>query len=196
MISAMSSIVVLGILLAICIAFRGQAIKSGAIRQTREGRLLRVKNASFVVIALLLLCLPLGIYQFVAFLNGWNRLGSDEICKVVVLQHVYAGAAEMPSEVLWLWLVKQGLGWFAAIMLFRLFWLYRGGVLFSKKNITCIRFQGYCLIIGNFIDLELQHFVRASEVSMNPIMMGFLIIFVAWIMDEGRKIQEEQELTV
>jgi hypothetical protein len=25
---------------------------------------------------------------------------------------------------------------------------------------------------------------------------GFLILFVAWIMDEGRKIQEEQELTV
>jgi hypothetical protein len=25
---------------------------------------------------------------------------------------------------------------------------------------------------------------------------GFVIIFAAWIMDEGRKIQEEQELTV
>jgi uncharacterized membrane protein YdcZ (DUF606 family) len=25
---------------------------------------------------------------------------------------------------------------------------------------------------------------------------GLLILFIAWIMDEGRKIQEEQELTV
>jgi hypothetical protein len=40
------------------------------------------------------------------------------------------------------------------------------------------------LFIGGFLELFL---------SLLP---GFVIIFIAWIMDEGRKIQEEQELTV
>ena len=29
-----------------------------------------------------------------------------------------------------------------------------------------------------------------------PILFALLVIFMAWVMDEGRKIQEEQELTV
>jgi hypothetical protein len=81
-------------------------------------------------------------------------------------------------------------------VLLRLFWLYSKGVIFSEKNITCIRLQGYCLIISNFIDLEMQNFIRDSSVSLTPLIYGLLIIFIAWIMDEGRKIQEEQELTV
>jgi len=31
---------------------------------------------------------------------------------------------------------------------------------------------------------------------VHNLVTGFVILFIAWIMDEGRKIQEEQELTV
>jgi hypothetical protein len=34
------------------------------------------------------------------------------------------------------------------------------------------------------------------DLSVGPVLAGLMIIFIAWIMDEGRKIQEEQELTV
>jgi hypothetical protein len=34
------------------------------------------------------------------------------------------------------------------------------------------------------------------DLSLTPVFAGLMIIFIAWIMDEGRKIQEEQELTV
>jgi hypothetical protein len=34
------------------------------------------------------------------------------------------------------------------------------------------------------------------DLSLTQAFIGLMIIFVAWIMDEGRKIQEEQELTV
>jgi hypothetical protein len=190
-----TTLLLIGLLLVVCLVFRGAALKSGAIRQTAQGRLLRVKNASLLLVGLMVICLPMSAYEFVGFLKGWNRLGSDEILKVVLLQHVYT-AAEMPAEVFWLWVVKQALAWAAGLMLLRLFWLYRQGILFTEKNITCIRFQGYWLIIDNFIDLELQHSIRASSVSLNPLMLGLLVIFVAWIMDECRKIQEEQELTV
>ena len=92
--------------------------------------------------------------------------------------------------------VKQGLAYFAAGMLLRLFWLYGKGVIFSAKNVNCLRFLGYYLIIDWFIDYQMQGLQREMDLSTNPIFIGLFIIFFAWIMDEGRKIQEEQELTV
>ncbi|MEI9863261.1 MAG: DUF2975 domain-containing protein [Limisphaerales bacterium] len=37
---------------------------------------------------------------------------------------------------------------------------------------------------------------RGVEITFGQLVLGLLIILIAWIMDEGRKIQEEQELTV
>jgi hypothetical protein len=165
-------------------------------RFARQDRSARVRKAGLVGFILLSICLPLGIYEFFGFLFGWHRFLSPDIYRVVVLQKVFASAKEMPLGVFWLWVVQQGLAFFAGFILLRLFWLYSKGVIFSEKNITCIRVQGYCLIISNFIDLEMQQFIRDSSVSLSPIILGLLIIFIAWIMDEGRKIQEEQELTV
>ena len=193
---AKAEIVLVAVLLVICIAFRRLALKSGAIRQTRQARLIRVKNAGLIFMVLMAVSLPLGLYCYLGFLFGWDRPGSGEVCRMVVLQQVYSSPAEMPEGVIWPVSLKKALEFFAVVMLLRLFWLYSRGILFSDKNITCFRVQGYVLIINCFIDLELQRWVHASEVSLTPVLMGFLIIFVAWIMDEGRKIQEEQELTV
>jgi hypothetical protein len=35
-----------------------------------------------------------------------------------------------------------------------------------------------------------------KKISVNLLVLGLLILLISWIMDEGRKIQEEQELTV
>lgn len=110
--------------------------------------------------------------------------------------HVYSSLKEMPSEVSALWLVKLGLGAASTVVLFALFQLYARGILFSAKNVLFIRFLGYWMIINWFIDLEMQDRLHDASLSMTPVFVGFLIIFLAWIMDEGRKIQEEQELTV
>jgi len=162
----------------------------------KSGRLAGVRKAGRVGFVLLSVCLPLGIYEFFGFLFDWHRFLRPDGYHVVVLQKVFESAKEMPSEVFWLWVVQQGFAFLAGFVLLRLFWLYSSGIIFSKKNITCIRVQGYCLIISTFIDLEMQQFIHASSVSLTPIIYGLLIIFIAWIMDEGRKIQEEQELTV
>lgn len=185
-----STIIVLAFLFAL-IHFAGRLRP-----KQNSGRLVRVRNAGFVGFALLSVCLPLSIYEFFGFLFGWHRFLSDDIYRVVVLQKVFESAKEMPPGVFWLWMVQQGLSFFAGFMLLRLFWLYGQGVIFSEKNITCIRVQGYWLIISNLIDLEMQSLIRPSSVSLNSIVCGLLIIFIAWIMDEGRKIQEEQALTV
>jgi protein-S-isoprenylcysteine O-methyltransferase Ste14 len=52
---------------------------------------------------------------------------------------------------------------------------------------------GIIIILGFY---SMQATFHDMALSTTPVFIGLLIIFVAWIMDEGRKIQEEQELTV
>ena len=84
----------------------------------------------------------------------------------------------------------------------KLFQQYARGNLFTKKIVHYIHQIGsfYVFAIGEkwFVERlwEKQHFQFSFYDSAIPMYAGFLIIFIAWIMDEGRKIQEEQELTV
>jgi hypothetical protein len=106
--------------------------------------------------------------------------------------------------------------WFA----YRLFSCYADGGLFSAKGIQWMRLIGFAsLLMGAWnichtLSLRLHDgyfgHVRAMPLMTGVILcfdlilfelvfnlaFGFVIILIAWIMDEGRKIQEEQELTV
>ena|ERR1035437_4052780 len=96
-----------------------------------------------------------------------------------------------------------------------LFQCYERGLIFAVETIRCIKCLGVlCLVnwlLGSAIHLLLQDWpspyqpVRRMEffsfdfglgVDFGPLLAGTIIVLVAWIMDEGRKIQEEQELTV
>jgi hypothetical protein len=170
--------------------------KNGAAK-VREARLSRVRNASFVFSICLWLFFFLGAYWFLGFLCGWPvPFSQDHIRIVVSHSHIYSSPSEMPQTIFWLMVVKQGLAFFAGIMLLRLFWFYSKGILFTVKNVNCIRFLGYYCVADWFVDYAMQSSLRDMDLSTTPIFVGFFIIFFAWIMDEGRKIQEEQELTV
>jgi hypothetical protein len=47
-------------------------------------------------------------------------------------------------------------------------------------------------LIQTILELLSSH----GTLCLNEMFFGGLIVLIAWIMDEGRKIQEEQELTV
>jgi hypothetical protein len=98
---------------------------------------------------------------------------------------------------------------------YKLFNLYSQSILFNPQAIGYIRRIGciYFLIavvsflaqtvtaiqLGKIAFLPQPNHVELSDLLMKFAISSFpafLIIFVAWIMDEGRKIQEEQELTV
>ena len=98
---------------------------------------------------------------------------------------------------------------------YKLFNLYSRGDLFTPKAVCYIRRIGYAYflmaVVSFFaqtvtaIQLEKIAFIpKPNHVELSGLLIklvissfpAFLIIFVAWIMDEGRKIQEEQELTV
>jgi hypothetical protein len=177
--------------------FRLYARKAvGNSSQSRPIRLVRIRNASLLFRMFIGISLLVGVYWVLGFLFGWPFFSQDKVRIVISHSHIYTSRAEMPPAIFALWLVKTGLGLGSAAVLFALFQLYGQGILFAARNVRYIRFLGYWLIIDWIIDYQMQGTLHDMDLSTTPVFVGLIIIFIAWIMDEGRKIQEEQELTV
>jgi hypothetical protein len=159
--------------------------------KTQNARLNRIRNASFLFRILFYISLAAQIYLLLAYLFGWPPPFHDKLRIIISPSHVYTSPAEMPPEILALWLVRTGLAIWCLVVLSCLFRLYERGIFFAAKNVNYIRFFGYVLIIEWVVDYQLSGTVHDLTLSTMPIFAGLLIIFIAWIMDEGRKIQEE-----
>ena len=90
---------------------------------------------------------------------------------------------------------------------YKLFRNVERGIFFGCDNVRCIRNIGWWLVVVPYLSIsfEISKVIWGATdapVSIdlsnlpNDLLKGFFVIFIAWIMDEGRKIQEEQELTV
>jgi Protein of unknown function (DUF2975) len=89
---------------------------------------------------------------------------------------------------------------------YKLFSNVEHGIFFGRENVRYIRNIGWWLVIVPFLSIvfETSKVIWATDAPVNvdlsnlpnDLLKGFFVIFIAWIMDEGRKIQEEQELTV
>ena len=105
-----------------------------------------------------------------------------------------------------LWILGSGIYIFGVICFYRLLGLYEKNVIFSAANVAEMKKLGGCLVGYGLIGiaasvLQFKEGVRISWILINIVdspwlMVGGAIYMVAWIMDEGRKIREEQELTV
>src|ERR1022692_1997451 len=115
-------------------------------------RLNRIKKASLIFQALTWVSLVLGAYWFLAFLFGWPVPINDKLRIVISQHHIYESPGNMQPTILALWIVKTCLAFFCAGVMLRLFRLYGRGILFSARNVTCIRFLGWWLMIDWVID--------------------------------------------
>lgn len=102
---------------------------------------------------------------------------------------------------------------FILFMLIKLFRLYEKGEIFTVNNVKYIRSIAYALLAGQFID-PIYQFVMGIVLTMhNPphhrfasitldqtniaiVLTALLVILISWIMLEGYKLREEQQLTV
>lgn len=99
---------------------------------------------------------------------------------------------------------------YGIIILRRLFNLYEKEIIFSKDNVKCFRGMGWVLIglfIANKISDTLLSVVNTFENppgkriiafwlysgDFTPLVLGMVVLFISWAMDEGRRIKEEQE---
>jgi len=166
------------------------------VAEPHAARLRRIQNASGWVQILMVLFFVLTCYSLLAFFMGWPFFSEPKARIMVEQHHIYTSPADMPDNIFYLWLVQIAWGGFGYWVVFALFRLYRQGILFSARNVRHIRSLGYYLIVNWAIDYQMQGALRDMPLNTNSLFVGLLIIFVSWIMDEGRKIQEEQELTV
>jgi len=112
---------------------------------------------------------------------------------------VFTSPFDVPLPVLLIGAVQLCLGGCGLILLNRLFKLYEQGHFFQTGNIRCIKFLGL-ITLGIWLTTTTLEWMACQQGNLNidgtGLVIGILIVFIAWIMDEGRKIQEEQELTV
>ncbi|HSW69501.1 MAG TPA: DUF2975 domain-containing protein [Gammaproteobacteria bacterium] len=102
---------------------------------------------------------------------------------------------------------------FIMYSLIKLFGLYEKGEIFSIKNVKYIRNIGYALLMGQLIEPVYQFIMglvltlnnpphhRYAAITLDQTNIGILltalmVILISWIMAEGCKLREEQQLTI
>ena len=98
----------------------------------------------------------------------------------------------------------------ATFYVIKLFKLFEKGIIFARENVQYIKSISKMLILWAFAkpfaDYGAHEFAKFTKMSADldvsigidgtALVVGIFILIVSWIMDEGRKLQEEQELTI
>lgn len=110
-------------------------------------------------------------------------------------------------------LIPTGVVMYALYQLYKLFGLYCGGKVFAKENVACYRSLGWAIIyyaladfMGDILLGIVLTFHRGqgkrllvvglSSTEVFVLLAGICVLTIAWVMDEARKLKEEQELFV
>ena len=142
----------------------------------------------------------------------------DGLVQIAFSPHqAYISPFHIPLPVLFLGIIEFCLGGAGLFLLNLLFKYFERGIFFKTENIRCVKFLGP-IVVGLWFTqtiLELMaHQGLKGPGTVYPflslvfgsyqvhlthifgLLFGILLVFIAWIMDEGRKIQEEQALTI
>jgi len=110
-------------------------------------------------------------------------------------------------------MVPTGIMMGVCILLTRLFSLYAKGIIFESANVSLIKKIAYLLLVKAAIGPIYQGAITAAWTVNNPagqrmfqlttqtinftgIITVLTILVVAWVMGEGQKLQQQQQLTV
>ena len=159
-------------------------------------RLARIKRLSrFLKVVFLIYFVVFGLLLVAGNIKKPIRLGDQAFMSLSVI----------PAELKVYESLRCALFLLAAVALYRLLDLYEKGVIFSAENVSQIRrlgilAMGYALLKACLPIFE-EHGITFPSFPINFLfspwfIVGCLAIIIAWVMDEGRKNQEEQELTV
>lgn len=110
-------------------------------------------------------------------------------------------------------MMPTGIAMFGAYYLMRLFRLYERGEIFRPSNVRCFkilsRVMVWWFVIGIVhrsllsVALTLHHppgrrfiTLELSSPDLTALLVGIVLAVIAWVMEEGCKLQEEQDYTV
>jgi hypothetical protein len=166
-----------------------------------NSRLKRIQKVSRILKFCVLFCFFAPLVIIVFNLKGIHLAKGT----IAIFNHAYASTENIPNVMF----VLSGTGYLAFLLgacsFIRLLSSYEKGVIFGAANISELKIMSRCLasygllsVVANVIYAGGIVFplVLLDGFACPWIVVGGAIYIVAWIMDEGRKIQEEQELTV
>jgi hypothetical protein len=164
-------------------------------------RLNRIKIVSRIVRVLIGILVAVMASGFVICLLAsakWQFWGHDVGSVTISFSphQTYAVPFDIPWSVVLFGTIRLCLFGFGLILLNRLLSLYERGIFFAAGNVRCIKFLGLVIAGCWLVEAILELMAHQNKTDGTGLICGFLLVFIAWIMDEGRKIQEEQELTV
>jgi hypothetical protein len=181
------------------------AMNANEISLKTNPRLYRIQKISRIlkVCVLLYFVKPLCVVLAFKLKSIWSiHLASS---MVSIFNHPYANASDIPAPMMVLFAIGTGIRLLGAISFYRLLNLYEKGLIFSAANVSEMKRLGIypagygILAVASTVIYYRQILLPWTllDVVLSPwVVAGMAIYIVAWIMDEGRKIQEEQELTV
>jgi hypothetical protein len=110
-------------------------------------------------------------------------------------------------------LIPMGVAMCGAFYLMQLFALYEQGHIFMMDNVRCFKKLSYVLIwwfvagilYNSLLSVALTlhnppgqriMILELSSSDLTALLLGGILAVIAWVMEEGRKLQEDQDLTV
>jgi hypothetical protein len=179
-------------------------------------RMNRIQKVSRCIRLFLLFGIPLfALAWFPLFFGMANQWHHDHARWVEVLRYVVLLIAYywFGSPAFWevfdahrlpfllyglVWLVVF-LFWFRTIL--KLLGFFEKGILFTAETVRYLQILGGIYIFKFMLQLTLYVLMfpdsrQVLTVGTGGLFAGLLIIFIGWLIDEARKIREEQELTV
>ena len=110
-------------------------------------------------------------------------------------------------------MIPTGIAMLGAFHLMRLFRLYQQGSIFRPSNVRCFKSLSRVLIwwfaagivqrtlMGIVLTLHHPPGQRILTISLGSpdltaLLLGIILAIIAWVMEEGRKLQEDQDYTV
>jgi hypothetical protein len=173
-------------------------------------RITTVSRKLRLVCTVLFFCLPLVCAFFWTFFNRLYAI-APMIPLPVHIEHDLTAQTRFLAflcDLLPLGVIMYGLR-----KLRDLFMLYENGLIFTEQNVNCFRSLGKTLIIWvacNFVNHTLLGIaltldnppgrrmlvIGLDSGDFTGLFVGAVVLIISWVMDEARKIQEEQALII
>ncbi len=158
----------------------------------------------------LIICLPILYGVFWALFNQLYTMG-PLIPLPVRVDHDLPGLTRFLAFMVDM--IPMGVIIYGLQKLEGLFLLYENGLIFTEQHVNCFRSLGRALIVWVGCDVVRNSLLSVVLTLDNPpgqrvitvglgsadfaaVFVGIVVLIISWVMDEGRKIQEEQALIV
>jgi len=148
------------------------------------------------------LFLQYGIPLLIVGTLGFGVLAAKHIINLPEPAHPAAGSgANVHAGTVGLWGILTLIVyffWYRTAL--KLFGYFEKGILFTAETVRCIQIMGVIYFVRFLVQLILLAVPSPDNnwrtMNLSDLFTSFLIIFIGWLIDEARKIREEQELTV